>query len=118
MLIHQGLNALNGIEQSADGCIIVEGVDEICYVFAHIHLGVPLFVCQFGTAVDEVGGKDAVKYAFLCGLVKLIKALGKQTEGCKAEYAVSALFLELTANVDHRFAGGDHIVYYNGILTV
>ena len=36
VLFHQGLNALNGVEKRADGGIIIEGVDEVCDVFAHI----------------------------------------------------------------------------------
>ena len=54
MLIHQVLNALNGIEECADSSIVVKCINEVCYIFAHVDLGVPLFVCQFGATVNEV----------------------------------------------------------------
>ena len=38
-------------------------------------------------------------------LGRVVNALGEQSKGSKAEYAVCTLFLELLANVDHRLTG-------------
>ena len=97
------MDSVYWIEQFAYRHIAVKCINYICNVFAHIYLNVPLLGKQLGGTVNQVGGKDAVKYAFLCGLVKLIKALGKQTEGSKYEYTARALFLELVSKIKNGF---------------
>ena len=118
MLLHQSLDALYGIEQRADRCIVVERVDQVCYVLTHIYLDEPVSGRELGTAVNEVGGEHLIKYALLCANVKLLNALGEQTKGAEAEYAVCALLLELLANVKHRLTRRDHIVNDDRILAV
>ena len=65
VLVHEILNALNGVEQRADGLIVIQGINEVRNVLAHVYLNEPGLGSQFGATVDQVGGKHAVKHACL-----------------------------------------------------
>ena len=62
MLVHKSVDTLDGIEKVADGCIVVERIDYVGYVLAHIYLNVPLSAVKLGTAVNQIGGKYSCKY--------------------------------------------------------
>ena len=48
----------------------------------------------------------------------VVASVGEQTEGGKTEHAVCALFLQLAADIDHGFAGRDHIVHHDRVFSV
>ena len=118
MLIHKLVDTLGLIKQSADGLVVVQGVDNQCNVFAHIDFNVPFSFKKLGHTVNEVGGEDlGEKTLFVC-FVQSFKAVAEQTEGSEYEDAASALFFELSGNVDDGFTGGDHIVDNDHVFTV
>ena len=88
MLVKQVVNALCGVEQIADRFVVVERVDDVCHVLAHINLRVPLAGLQLGGAVNEVGGEDTGDRAVSVSLVKLVQTVSEQTERVEAEDAV------------------------------
>ena len=104
------------VEKMAYCSVVVEGIDYVSHVLAHINLGVPISCKKLGGSVNEVGGEYLVNYALLVGLVDIIKTVAEQTEGSKGEDTVSTLLLELSCYVDNRVTGGNHIVYDNNVL--
>ena len=87
------MDPLDRIEKLADGIVMVEGVDDVGNVFAHIDLYVPLTLQQVRTAVYEVGGEHTVQHAVGIRLIKFIKSVGEQTESSKGKDTLGALFL-------------------------
>lgn len=79
------LDPLVGIQQIADGGIVVQGIDDIGDVFAHVAADVPLPLEKLRGLVDQVGGEDAVDDPLFIGLVKLVQAVGEEAEGGKDE---------------------------------
>lgn len=79
------LDPLVGIQQVADGGIVVQGIDDIGDVFAHVAADVPLPLEKFRGLVDQVGGEDAVDDPLFIGLVKLVQAVGEEAESGKDE---------------------------------
>ena len=74
MLFHKIMDALNGIEQIANGVVMVKGVDNIRNVFAHIYLNEPISVIELGTSVNKVCTEDLIKGLICVSLVKLFKS--------------------------------------------
>ena len=91
----QVIDTLYGTEKLADGCVMVKGIDDICNVFAHIYLAVPLSCEKLGSAIYKVCGEDSVKESILISLVELCKTVCKQTECFKNKYSLCTLFLYL-----------------------
>ena len=85
MLVHNVMDTLNRIEKTTDGMIVVQCVDNVSYILAHINLAVPRLVLETGTAIDQVGGKDLIDNTFLIRLIKLFKALSEKAKGGEAE---------------------------------
>ena len=98
--IDEIMDAFNGIEQIADGLVMVEGIDDICNVLAHINLNVPLLGEQFGRTVDKVCGEDLVKDTVLICSIDFLKAIGEETEGFEDEDTLCALLLELNSDIE------------------
>lgn len=64
---------------------MVQGIDDIGDVFAHVAADVPLPPEKFRGLVDQVGGEDAVDDPLFIGLVKLVQAVGEEAESGKDE---------------------------------
>ena len=118
MLCNDCVDSLCGIKQFADSCIVVESVDDVGNVLAHINVNVPGLFQKTGTAVYQVGGKYLGDGTVSISLIELLKAIGEETKGGECEDSLSASLLELRANVQHGLAGGDHIVNDDNVLVV
>ena len=116
VLLHKIVDSLHGVKKRADRVVMIECVDDVRHVLAHIDLAIPRSLDQTRAMIDKIGGKDLVNKAICVSLVKLIKALGKETEGSKVEDPLYALLLELASNVDERLTRGDHVIHDNRIL--
>ena len=57
----EAVNSVGGVEQFADGHIVIERIDNIGDVFGHLHFRIPLPLPQFGGAIDQIGGKYPVE---------------------------------------------------------
>ena len=55
----------SGIEQVADGTVVIEGINDISKILAHTAAYIPGAVLQLGLLVNEVGSNDLVKDADL-----------------------------------------------------
>ena len=104
VLIKNLVNSVSLVKKMADCSVVVECINDICNVLAHINLGVPVSCKKLGSSVNEVGGKDLINNSLLVSLVKLIIAVSEQTEGCKHEYTLCTLFLKLLCYVNNRVA--------------
>ena len=65
---------LSGIEQIADGTVVVERIDEISEVFAHTAAHIPGTILELRFLVDQVCCDDLVELAFRIGLVEFLDA--------------------------------------------
>ena len=110
MLVHQRMNTLCRIQQAADRSIVIQGVDQVCNILAHIDFRIPRSGKQLWTTVGQVCGKDTVDQAIRMRLIELIAPLRKEAKGSEVEDSLSALCLQLQCNVDQGITGSDHII--------
>ena len=111
------MDSLNGVKEVADSAVVVEGIDDVCNVFAKVNLYIPLLLLKLFRTIDKVGGEYLVKVTLLVRLVDNFKTVAEKTEGNEYEYALSTFFLELRCDLNNRVAGGDHIVNDDNVLT-
>ena len=60
VLLKESGDTLVGLEQLADGVVVVEGINNVGNVFAHIDLNVPGLLADLGLTVYQVRGEDLV----------------------------------------------------------
>ena len=113
---HRRLDPLHRIEQIADGSIVIQGVDDIGDVFAHIAVDVPLAAEKLRCLVDQIGGQDTMDQAVLICLVKSVKTGGEEAEGGEDKDLIGFALLEGACHFQNTLAGGDHIIYDDHIL--
>ena len=85
MLIKHSVNLLGLIKKMADSLIVVEGINDICNILAHINLGVPLSFKESRLSVYKVGGEYSGEYSVRISLINSIVAVAEQTEGGEYE---------------------------------
>jgi hypothetical protein len=102
MLIYQRMDALCRIKQTADGSVVIERVDQICHVLAHIDLGVPRLGQKLGTTVGQIGRENTINNAIGVRLIELIATFREQAEGGEAEDSSGTLVLELLGYINQR----------------
>ena len=73
--------ALCRVEQVADGGIVVERVNQVSDILAHVDRLIPLSCLQLVLGINEVGREDFREDALLIGFVELLKPVTEQTEG-------------------------------------
>lgn len=64
---------------------MVQGIDDIGDVFAHVAADVPFPLEKLRGLVDQVGGEDAVDDPLFIGPVKLVQTVSEKAEGGKDE---------------------------------
>ena len=62
---------------------MIQGINDVSDILAQVAVDIPLTLQEFRCLVDQVGGQHSVDNTRLIGLVKLVQAIGKQTEGGK-----------------------------------
>ena len=95
LLFKQIMDPCYGIEKIAYGVVVVQSVDDICNILAHIDLLIPFARKKLGCAIDKVGRKYLGEYLFLLRLVEDIETVAEKSERFKQEYTARALFLKL-----------------------
>ena len=80
MLLHQSIDTIGGVQQIADGLIMVQVFDQICNVLAHIDLNVPRSCAKLCGTVNQVGGEDLLNQALVNSLVEELQSGCEQTE--------------------------------------
>ena len=87
------LDSLHRVEQITDGGIVVQRVDDIGDILAHIAVDIPLPAEQFRGLVDQICGQDTADGTLFVSLVKPIQPGGKKSEGGEDEnFSSFALF--------------------------
>ena len=112
------MDTLIGIQQAADGAVMIQRIDDICDVFAHIAVDIVRFGKKFRCLVGQIRCYHAVDNAIFHCLVELVQTVGKQTKGRDNEDAVGLALLQFCCHINHTLAGRNHIIYDNDILTL
>ncbi len=77
ILCHHLLDSFAGIQKIADGGVVVQGIDDVGDIFAHITVDVPGPLQQFRGLVDQVGGEHLVDQTVFGGLIELVQSAGE-----------------------------------------
>ena len=88
MLVNKRVDLLNGVKEVAERVVMVEGVNYICNVLAHIYRNVPLAREDLGVGVGEVSGEYSVDYSLAVCLIELSGTAREETEGRESEYSL------------------------------
>ncbi len=97
---------------------MIHKVDDGGQELAHVGFQIIRLLPQHGRLVAQVGGDDPVEVAFLVSLVESCKTVCKKAEGTADEHSFGVHFLKLSGGINHAAAGGDHVVYDDGVLAV
>ena len=81
VLCQSVLNPLIGIDEIADGDVVVERVDKIGNVFAQIAVHVPLPAQKIRRLINQICGQDPVDFPVLKSLIEPVQSAGEQAEG-------------------------------------
>ena len=82
-----------GIQNAADGAVMVQRVDQKSHVLAHIAVHIIGPGQKFRRLIDQVGGEDGIDDPFLIGLVELLQTVGEKSEGgCREDPAAFRRF--------------------------
>ncbi len=90
---------------------MIQRVDNIGNVFAHVTADIPFFVQELGLLIDQVCREDSVDQALFIRLIKLVQPGSKESKGRSGKDAVCLALFQVGGNLDHALAGGDHVVY-------
>ena len=97
------LDTFNGIEKIADRSIVVERIDDICDVFAHITAYIPGAGQKFGRLVDKICGKYLGNNAVIVGFVKSVESACEKSEGSTYENLGSIAGLKVVGYFEYAF---------------
>lgn len=78
---HDRLDTLHRVQQIADGSIVVERVDNVGDILAHIAVDIPLSAEQLRCLVDQVRGEYTADGAVLVSLVEPIQPGSEKPKG-------------------------------------
>lgn len=118
VLAYQSLDSVIGIQESGDGIVVIQGVDDIGDVLAHSAADVVVAGEELFALVHQIGGDDLVDDPVRDGLVESGHTLGEEAEGGDDEDSVRPAALELRGDIDHGLAGSDHVVDDPDILAL
>ena len=116
--VQQIVDTGHRIQKSADGLIVIQCIDDVRNVLAHIYLMIPLTGQKLRRAVHQVGGEHFIDDALLKRFIEDLQAVAEQTESDEEEDAAGALLFQLHGYIQDGFTGGDHIVYDDHILAL
>ena len=75
------LNTIRRIQQSADGGVVIQFVDDESDIFAQVAADVVLAGEKLRCLVYDVGGQNFCEESFLISLVEFLQSAGEQSEG-------------------------------------
>ena len=110
------MNPVIRVQQVADGGIVVQRINNISNIFAHVTADIPFFFKQIRTPVNQVCRKDSRDKPLLVCLVKTLKAACEKTKGRGGKDAPCFSFLQVCGNFKHALARGNHVIDDNDIL--
>ena len=115
---HDARNPLIGIQQVADGGVVVQGIDDVGDIFAHVAVDVPFPAQQLRCLIDQVRSQHPVDDSFFISPVEFVQAAGEQPEGGEDEYLVRPAVLQLRSHLQHAVPGGDHVIDDDHVLAL
>ena len=89
------------VKKMRDSSVVVESIDNVSHVLAHINLCIPLAGEKLGSSVNEVSGEYAIDNTVAVCLVHIFKTVTEKTEGREYEDTLCTLFLKLIGNVNY-----------------
>ena len=107
-----------GIDNGADGNIVIDRRDKVGDIFGYIHLKEPFSLLEGVRSVGEVAAQHTVNDSVMIGLIEVIQPISEDRIGSVAENAGGLLLFQLIGDIQHRFAGGNDIVGDKDILTL
>ena len=75
------LNTIRRIQQSADGGVVIQLVDDESDIFAQVAADVIFAGEKLRCLVYDVGGQNFCEESFLISLVEFLQSAGEQSEG-------------------------------------
>ena len=88
VLCNDLLDSFAGIQQVADGAVVVQGINDVRNVLAEVAADIPFSLKQLRRLIDQVRGKYSADQSFLIGQIKKLQSSCEQTEGGCYEDAV------------------------------
>ena len=95
---------------------MIDDVNNTCKVFAHICFNVVRFCQKLRQTVVEVGSNDFVNPALFIVLIKFVETICEQAVCGADEYTFCVALFDLLCNIQHTFAGRNHIIDDNNIF--
>ena len=92
MLFYKVMDTLGRLKEIAYCFVMVESVDNICDILAHINLNIPIARTELRSTVYKVGSEDLIEKSVLVRLIKLGKSVREETESLEDKYSLGALF--------------------------
>lgn len=69
------VNTVDRIQDTADGSVVVQGIDHERDILAHITVNVIRTFKQLRSLIDQVGGQDGVEAAFFVCLIEFFESV-------------------------------------------
>lgn len=117
LLFKQIVDPRYGIEKIAYGVVVVQSVDDICNILAHIDLLIPFARKKLGGTIDKVGREYLDEYLFLIRLCRRYRDRCRKVRNVSnRNIRARAFFLELQGYVEDGISRGNHVVNDDDIL--
>ena len=112
----QLIDLFGGVPDFVDRYVVIQSVDNACQIFAHFRRFVPGPCDELRCPVGQVGRDDLCYIALLIIFIKFAEAVCEESEGGAYKYILCAAFFYLLGDIQHAFAGRDHIIDNDDIL--
>lgn len=116
VFVQNATDPLRLIKQHADGLVVIQRINNVGNVLAHIHFRIPLAPEKFRCAVNQVGRENTGDEPLFIGGIHPFQPVTEQTEGREHEDALCALLFQLLRHINDGFTGRDHVINDDDIL--
>ena len=110
---HQCLNPLTRIQQITDRSIMIQSINQISNILAHITVNIIRSFQQFRSLVYQIRCQNLINNSGLISQIKFLQAIRKEPKRRSNKDTSSISLLQLSCNIQHTFTGRNHIVYNN-----
>ena len=95
ILIYKTVYPLERIQQIRDRCVMVERIDDVCDILAHVAADIIRLFEELRHLVHKVRSEHLADDPLLICIIKHLKTLGEQTEGRGYEDPLGLALLKL-----------------------
>ena len=97
---------------------MIQRINHKCNIFTHIAANIIRPLQKLRRLIDQVRCKNRINQSVLISLIKLLKPVRKQPEGCSREDPSCLALLQLARHIQNAVSRGDHIIQDNHILAL